>query len=98
MRLNKSSHKHTQGTEEVASIDRLFKIIGLSCKRALYKRTYFAKETYNLKEPTNRSHPITVRLHTMSHRKKHTKRNIIKETHKKGNPTMRAAQASHELS
>ena len=28
------------------------------CKRALLKRVYSAKETYNLKEPTNRSHPI----------------------------------------
>ena len=27
-------------------------------KRALQKRQYSAQETYNLKEPTNRSHPI----------------------------------------
>ena len=32
------------------------KIIGLCCKRALGKRLYCAKETYNLKEPTNGSH------------------------------------------
>jgi len=42
----------------VASISRLLKIIGLSCKRALSKRRYSAQETYNFKEPTNRSHPI----------------------------------------
>ena len=42
----------------VATISRLFQIIGLFCKRALYKRRYFAKETYNFKEPSNRSHPI----------------------------------------
>jgi len=42
----------------VAAISKLFKIIGLFCKRALYKRWYSAKETYNLKEPTTRSHPI----------------------------------------
>jgi len=42
----------------VASISRLLKIIGLSCKRALQKRLYSAKETYNFKEPTNRSHLI----------------------------------------
>ena len=31
---------------------------GLLCKRALQKRLYSAKETYVLKEPTNRSHPV----------------------------------------
>jgi len=43
---------------EVATISRLLQIIGLFCKRALKKRRYSAKETYNLKELTNRSHPI----------------------------------------
>jgi len=43
----------------VATISRLLKIMGLFCKRALKKRQYSAKETYNFKEPTNRSHPIT---------------------------------------
>jgi len=42
----------------VATISRLLKIIGLSCKRALWKRLYSSKETYNFKKPTNRSHPI----------------------------------------
>jgi len=42
----------------VATISRLLKFIGLFCKRALWKRRYSAKETYNFKEPTNRSHPI----------------------------------------
>ena len=42
----------------VAMISRPLKIIGLFCKRALKKRRYSAKETYNFKEPTNRSHPI----------------------------------------
>jgi len=36
----------------------LLKIIGVFCKRALYKRRYSANETYNFKEPTNRSHPM----------------------------------------
>jgi len=44
----------------VATCSRLLKIIGLLCKRALWKRRYSAKETYNFKEPTNRSHPIHV--------------------------------------
>ena len=43
---------------EVPSVSRLLEIIGLFCKRALSKRPYSAKETYNFKEPTNRSHPI----------------------------------------
>jgi len=43
---------------EVATISRLLEITGLFCQRALLKRLYSAKETYNCKEPTNRSHPI----------------------------------------
>jgi len=39
------------------SISRLLKIIGLFCKRALQKRLYSTKETYNFKEPSIRSHP-----------------------------------------
>jgi len=43
---------------------RLLEIIGFFCKRALSKRLYTAKETYNLKEPINRSHLIrTPRKH-----------------------------------
>jgi len=48
----------THYTYGVASIRRLLKMIGLFCKRALQKRLYSAKETYNFMEPTNRSHPI----------------------------------------
>jgi len=43
---------------EVATISRHLNITGLFCKRALWKRRYSAKETYNFKEPTNRSYPI----------------------------------------
>jgi len=49
-------------TMGVVSIDWLLKIIDLFCKRALWKRLYSAKETCNLKEPTNRSHPIRGRV------------------------------------
>jgi len=42
----------------VATISRLLKITGLVCERALLKRQYSAKETYNFEEPTDRSHPI----------------------------------------
>jgi len=44
----------------VAMIGRLLKIVGLFCKRALSKRRYSAKETYDFKKPANRSHPIGV--------------------------------------
>jgi len=45
----------------VATISRILKIIGLFCKRALWKRpdASSVKETYNFKEPTNRSNRIT---------------------------------------
>ena len=43
----------------MASVSRIDKIIGLFSKRALYKRQCSAKETYNLIDPTDRSHPIT---------------------------------------
>jgi len=49
---------HTSFDCRVATMSRLLKIIGLFCKRALPKRPIFFKETYNFKEPTNRSHPI----------------------------------------
>ena len=47
----------------VATISRLLKIIGVFCKRALQKRLYSTKETYDFKEPTNRSHPIYMYVH-----------------------------------
>jgi len=42
----------------MATVSRIHKIKGLFCKRDLQKRRYFAKETYNLIDPTDRSHPI----------------------------------------
>jgi len=59
----------------VATISRLLKIIGLFCKRALYKRLCSAKETYDFKEPTNRSHPIGVVLVNQSHSTTWSKQN-----------------------
>jgi len=38
----------------VATISRLFKIVGFLCKRALEKRLYSAKEAHICKEPTNK--------------------------------------------
>jgi len=46
----------------VATSSRLLKSVGLFCKRALLKRRYSAKETYQFQEPTNRSHPIHIFL------------------------------------
>jgi len=51
----------------VDTISRLLKIIGLFCKRALQKRRYSAKETYNSKEPTNRSHPMIDLVYILLH-------------------------------
>ena len=42
----------------VATISRLLKIEGLFCRMSSLLYVYFTKETYNCKEPTNRSHPI----------------------------------------
>ena len=42
----------------VATISRLLKITGLFCRIPSLLYGSFAKETYNSKEPTNRSHPI----------------------------------------
>jgi len=42
----------------VATISRLLKIVGLFCRISSLLQGSFAKETYNFKEPTNRSHPI----------------------------------------
>jgi len=61
-------------TYGVATISRLFKIIGLYCKRALQKRHIFFKETYNFKGPTNRqtNAPTPTRTHTHTHAHTHT--------------------------
>ena len=59
-------HVFFRGYYGVATISRLLKIIGLFCKRALQKRRIFFKETCNFKEPTDRSHPITLILEYQS--------------------------------
>jgi len=46
----------------VATISRLLEIMGLSCRISSLLQGSFAKETYNFKEPTNRSHPILKRI------------------------------------
>jgi len=48
----------TQMKYGVALASRIDKIIGFFCKRALCKWLYSAKDTYNLIDPTDHSHPI----------------------------------------
>jgi len=60
MKLHVDSH--TQDiirTYGVATISRLLKIIGLFGRISSLLQGCFAKETWNFKEPTNRSHPIS---------------------------------------
>jgi len=52
----------------VATISRLLKIIRLFCRISSLLQSSFAKETYNLKEPTNRGHPMIVYVHTTTRR------------------------------
>ena len=44
----------------VATISRLLKMIGLFCRILSLLWVSFAKETYHFKEPTNRSHPMSL--------------------------------------
>ena len=44
----------------VATVSRLLKIIGLFCRIQPLLQGSFVKETYNFKEPTNRSLPILI--------------------------------------
>jgi len=44
----------------VATISRLLKILGLFCRISSFLQGSFAKETYNFKAPTHRSHPIPI--------------------------------------
>jgi len=54
----------------VATISRLLKMIGLFCRISSFLQVSFAKENYNFKEPTNRSHFISARCKTNLWRKR----------------------------
>jgi len=67
-----NTHDHTRIHQNIlfctwygmALVCRIDKMIGLFCKRALQKRQYSAKETYDVIDPTDCSHPIsTHKLH-----------------------------------
>ena len=47
-------------TKDCAAISRLLKIIDPFCRILSLLQGSFAKETYNFKESTNRSHPISM--------------------------------------
>jgi len=56
---NCTTSRILQGCYGVATMSRLLKIIGLFCRISSVLYGSFAKETYDFKEPTNRSHPIS---------------------------------------
>ena len=53
-------HSKRHSEYGVASVSRNDKKIGIFCKRALQKRQYSAKETYDFIDASDRSHPICV--------------------------------------
>ena len=52
----------------LATISRLLQITGLFCRISSLLLVSFAKETYNLKEPTNRSHHIYISCVHQTHK------------------------------
>jgi len=58
-RMSNEIQRCTVSWDGVATTSRLLKIIGLFCNRALLQRLYSAQETYDFKQPTKRSHPIS---------------------------------------
>jgi len=54
----------------VATMSRRLKVTGLFCRISLLQGS-FAKETYNFKEPSNRSHPIVTYVTKSSLRRAH---------------------------
>jgi len=63
----------------VATLSRFLRIIGLFCRISSLLQGSFAKETYNLKEPTDRSHPIA--HYTLHHEGKERKSSARLATH-----------------
>ena len=67
----------------VATISRLLETIGLFCRLSSLLQGSFARETYNFKEPTHRSHPIYIyhthilHMHTSIHKHARTCLDII---------------------
>ena len=56
-RCNEARNRQGYG---VTTISRLLKIIGLFCRISSLLYGSFAKETYDFKEPTTRSNPISL--------------------------------------
>ena len=49
----------------VATVSGIDKMIGLFCRISSLLLGFFAKETCNFKEPSNRSHPISIVIQTI---------------------------------
>ena len=50
---------HYCGAYGVATVSRIDKSLGIFCRISSLLQGFFAKETYNFIDPTNRSHPIS---------------------------------------
>jgi len=71
----------------VASISRLLKTLGLFCRILFVLQGSFAKETYNFKEPTSRSHFIPPWASSSP------KKNGVSEKNKKEPPKLEGIEA-----
>jgi len=85
-----TTHEDSYG---VAAISRLLQIIDLFCRIQTLLYGSFAKESYNFKEPTNRSHPITriVRIHVEI-----PSMQTLKRTHGKRQYTLRRTHGKRQ--
>ena len=54
-------HHDCDSIYQVATMSRLLEIVGFFCRISSLQEGAVAKETYDFKEPTNRSHPIVAR-------------------------------------
>ena len=75
---------HIQSGYGVAIISRLLKITGLFCRIQSLLQGSFAKETYNFRGSTNRSHPMENSEHSVSlppHTRVQTHTYIYTHTH-----------------
>ena len=61
-----ATKRDLQTSYGVASIHRLLKIVGLFCRISALLQGSFAKQTYDFKAPTHRSHPISIMSQTQT--------------------------------
>jgi len=68
-------------TYGVATISRFLLIIGLFCRIQALLSGSFAKENFNLKEPTNHIHPMYGYMHICMHTYIYTRKYMYIQTH-----------------